>query len=138
MGFVLVLAVITMVLMFLGLRIVQQYEKGVIFRFGKIISIREYNKMAPSAKKHLMLFRKGIELHGNNDLSEGCFESMSRLGYILVSLNDLPGIVFPHIEFITFCNLFCSYVAIYFFVLSCFLLHYFFCFNLWFNSLLML
>ena len=41
MGFVLVLAVITMVLMFLGLRIVQQYEKGVIFRFGKIISIRE-------------------------------------------------------------------------------------------------
>lgn len=41
MGFLLVLAVITMVLMFLGLRIVQQYEKGVIFRFGKIISIRE-------------------------------------------------------------------------------------------------
>ncbi len=41
MGFLLVLVVIVMVLMFLGLRIVQQYEKGVIFRFGKIISIRE-------------------------------------------------------------------------------------------------
>ena len=41
MGFLFVLVVFGMVLMFLGLRIVQQYEKGVIFRFGKIISIRE-------------------------------------------------------------------------------------------------
>ena len=30
-----------LILMFLGLRIVQQYEKGVVFRFGKITSIRE-------------------------------------------------------------------------------------------------
>ena len=28
------------ILMFLGFRIVQQYEKGVVFRFGKIVSIR--------------------------------------------------------------------------------------------------
>ncbi|HSW93013.1 MAG TPA: slipin family protein [Gammaproteobacteria bacterium] len=30
-----------LILVFLGLRIVQQYEKGVVFRFGKIISVRE-------------------------------------------------------------------------------------------------
>jgi regulator of protease activity HflC (stomatin/prohibitin superfamily) len=26
-------------LIFLGLRIVQQYEKGIVFRFGKIVSV---------------------------------------------------------------------------------------------------
>ena len=31
----------SLVLIFLGLRIVQQYEKGVVFRFGKIVSVRE-------------------------------------------------------------------------------------------------
>ncbi len=36
-----VLAVTVLILMLLGLRIVQQYEKGVVFRFGKIISVRE-------------------------------------------------------------------------------------------------
>ncbi len=30
-----------LILLFLGLRIVQQYEKGVVFRFGKIVSVRE-------------------------------------------------------------------------------------------------
>jgi regulator of protease activity HflC (stomatin/prohibitin superfamily) len=35
------LACIVIVLIFLGLRIVQQYEKGVVFRFGKIVSVRE-------------------------------------------------------------------------------------------------
>jgi regulator of protease activity HflC (stomatin/prohibitin superfamily) len=37
----LTLAGLTIVLISLGFRIVQQYEKGVIFRFGKIVSIRE-------------------------------------------------------------------------------------------------
>ena len=32
---------IALVLIFLGLRIVQQYEKGVVFRFGKIVSVRD-------------------------------------------------------------------------------------------------
>ena len=41
MAILLVLASFTLVLVFLGLRIVQQYEKGVVFRFGKIISVRE-------------------------------------------------------------------------------------------------
>lgn len=36
-----ILAFIAVVLIFLGFRIVQQYEKGVVFRFGKIVSIRE-------------------------------------------------------------------------------------------------
>lgn len=36
---ILVIAVI--ILLFLGLRIVQQYEKGVVFRFGKIVSVRD-------------------------------------------------------------------------------------------------
>lgn len=30
-----------LIVIFLGLRIVQQYEKGVVFRFGKIISVRD-------------------------------------------------------------------------------------------------
>ncbi len=33
--------IIAIVLIFLGLRIVQQYEKGVVFRFGKIVSVRD-------------------------------------------------------------------------------------------------
>ena len=41
MALLLVIASITIVLVFLGFRIVQQYEKGVVFRFGKIVSIRE-------------------------------------------------------------------------------------------------
>lgn len=41
MVFISFLAMSALVLMFLGLRIVQQYEKGVVFRFGKIVSIRE-------------------------------------------------------------------------------------------------
>lgn len=41
MVFISFLAISALVLMFLGLRIVQQYEKGVVFRFGKIVSIRE-------------------------------------------------------------------------------------------------
>ena len=35
------ITLITIILIFLGFRIVQQYEKGVVFRFGKIVSIRE-------------------------------------------------------------------------------------------------
>jgi regulator of protease activity HflC (stomatin/prohibitin superfamily) len=34
------LVMFSLVLIFLGLRIVQQYEKGVVFRFGKIVSVR--------------------------------------------------------------------------------------------------
>lgn len=41
MGILLPLVIIGIVLIVLGCRIVQQYEKGVVFRFGKIISIRE-------------------------------------------------------------------------------------------------
>ena len=36
-----VFLVMAFFLIFLGLRIVQQYEKGVVFRFGKIVSVRE-------------------------------------------------------------------------------------------------
>lgn len=36
-----ILISVILVLIFLGLRIVQQYEKGVVFRFGKIISVRD-------------------------------------------------------------------------------------------------
>ena len=50
-----------------------------------------------------------IALHGNSDLSEGCFETMSRLGYILASLKDLSGIVFPHTQFLTYCGYFHVY-----------------------------
>jgi regulator of protease activity HflC (stomatin/prohibitin superfamily) len=35
------LGIAVIILVFLGLRIVQQYEKGVVFRFGKIINVRE-------------------------------------------------------------------------------------------------
>jgi regulator of protease activity HflC (stomatin/prohibitin superfamily) len=35
------LGIVVIILVFLGLRIVQQYEKGVVFRFGKIVSVRE-------------------------------------------------------------------------------------------------
>jgi len=35
------LGIAVIILVFLGLRIVQQYEKGVVFRFGKIVSVRE-------------------------------------------------------------------------------------------------
>jgi regulator of protease activity HflC (stomatin/prohibitin superfamily) len=38
---ILFLIMFSVVLIFLGLRIVQQYEKGVVFRFGKIVSVRE-------------------------------------------------------------------------------------------------
>jgi len=38
---ILFLVMFSLVLIFLGLRIVQQYEKGVVFRFGKIVSVRE-------------------------------------------------------------------------------------------------
>ena len=38
---ILFLIMFSLVLIFLGLRIVQQYEKGVVFRFGKIVSVRE-------------------------------------------------------------------------------------------------
>lgn len=41
MALILVIALLTVILIFLGFRIVQQYEKGVVFRFGKIVSIRE-------------------------------------------------------------------------------------------------
>ncbi len=41
MAFLFVIALFTIVLVSLGFRIVQQYEKGVVFRFGKIVSIRE-------------------------------------------------------------------------------------------------
>lgn len=34
-------ALIIIILLCLGLRIVQQYEKGVVFRFGKIVSVRD-------------------------------------------------------------------------------------------------
>lgn len=36
-----ILIIAILILLFLGLRIVQQYEKGVVFRFGKIVSVRE-------------------------------------------------------------------------------------------------
>lgn len=36
-----IISVAIVILVALGLRIVQQYEKGVVFRFGKIISVRE-------------------------------------------------------------------------------------------------
>src|SRR3989338_7126028 len=32
---------VLVILLFSGLRIVQQYQKGVIFRFGKIVNVRE-------------------------------------------------------------------------------------------------
>jgi len=35
------LVAVIVVLIFLGFRIVQQYEKGVVFRFGKIVSVRD-------------------------------------------------------------------------------------------------
>lgn len=35
------IAVVAAVVIFLGLRVVQQYQKGVVFRFGKIIGIKE-------------------------------------------------------------------------------------------------
>lgn len=38
---IITLVIVAIVLIFLGLRIVQQYEKGVVFRFGKIVSVRE-------------------------------------------------------------------------------------------------
>lgn len=41
MAFISFIAMAALVLVFLGFRIVQQYEKGVVFRFGKIVSIRE-------------------------------------------------------------------------------------------------
>ena len=41
---------------------------------------------------YIQILSLQMELHENSDLSEGCFETMSRLGYILVSLKDLPGI----------------------------------------------
>src|SRR5476651_789127 len=41
MTLLIVLASIVIILIFFGLRIVQQYEKGVVFRFGKITSVRE-------------------------------------------------------------------------------------------------
>lgn len=41
MLFISFITISALILMFLGLRIVQQYEKGVVFRFGKIVSIRE-------------------------------------------------------------------------------------------------
>jgi len=41
MALLLVIALFAVVLIFLGFRIVQQYEKGVVFRFGKIVSLRE-------------------------------------------------------------------------------------------------
>ncbi len=41
MTLLIVLASITIILIFFGLRIVQQYEKGVVFRFGKIVSVRD-------------------------------------------------------------------------------------------------
>ena len=41
MAFLFIIALFTIVLVSLGFRIVQQYEKGVVFRFGKIVSIRE-------------------------------------------------------------------------------------------------
>ncbi len=41
MALLMVLALFTVILIFLGFRIVQQYEIGVVFRFGKIVSIRD-------------------------------------------------------------------------------------------------
>lgn len=36
-----IFAILVIIILFLGLRIVQQYEKGVVFRFGKIVSVRD-------------------------------------------------------------------------------------------------
>lgn len=41
MAMLLTILAVAVAIIFLGLRIVQQYEKGVVFRFGKIVSIRE-------------------------------------------------------------------------------------------------
>lgn len=41
MTLLIVFASIAIILIFFGLRIVQQYEKGVVFRFGKIVSVRD-------------------------------------------------------------------------------------------------
>ena len=41
MVLLLAIALFAVILIFLGFRIVQQYETGVVFRFGKIVSIRE-------------------------------------------------------------------------------------------------
>lgn len=41
MQFLIILVPIIIIVILLGLRIVQQYQKGVVFRFGKIVSVRE-------------------------------------------------------------------------------------------------
>ncbi len=41
MGFIFPLFFIALIIIVLGLRIVQQYEKGVVFRLGKIIGVKE-------------------------------------------------------------------------------------------------
>ena len=38
--FLSIVVLLVIFLIFLGLRIVQQYEKGIVFRFGKIVSVR--------------------------------------------------------------------------------------------------
>jgi regulator of protease activity HflC (stomatin/prohibitin superfamily) len=41
MPFLFIIAAFAITLVVLGCRIVQQYEKGIVFRFGKIVSVRE-------------------------------------------------------------------------------------------------
>ena len=41
MPFLVIIAAFVITLVVLGCRIVQQYEKGIVFRFGKIVSVRE-------------------------------------------------------------------------------------------------
>lgn len=41
MSFLSVIVAIVLILIAFGLRVVQQYEKGVVFRFGKIVSLRD-------------------------------------------------------------------------------------------------
>jgi len=41
MYIIIAIIVVAAILLFMGLRIVQQYEKGVVFRLGKIVSLRE-------------------------------------------------------------------------------------------------
>ncbi len=41
MTWLMMLIAFTIFLLFLGLRIVQQYENGVVFRFGKVVSVRD-------------------------------------------------------------------------------------------------
>ena len=40
MDFIFVLIVLGLILLFAGLKVVQQYEKGVVFRLGRVVSER--------------------------------------------------------------------------------------------------